>query len=91
MTLLPHSLQIVAQNYEDPSFSRRQIHMTIYPALRALPLFYWQGISMKREFRVCDEEDNLHVREDICKGGDTMSHVEAHIPKKFPTGSPSPK
>lgn len=38
---------------------------------------------MKREFRVCDEGDNMHVREDVCKGGDTMSHTEAHIPKKF--------
>ncbi|CAM9525526.1 unnamed protein product [Pylaiella littoralis] len=45
------------------------------------------GISMKREFRVCDEEDNLHVREDICKGGDTMSHKEARIPKAFPASS----
>ncbi|CAN0104398.1 unnamed protein product [Ectocarpus sp. 12 AP-2014] len=41
------------------------------------------GISMKREFRVCDEGDNMHVREDICKGGDTMSHTEARILKKF--------
>ncbi|CAB1103125.1 unnamed protein product [Ectocarpus sp. CCAP 1310/34] len=41
------------------------------------------GISMKREFRVCDEGDNMHVREDICKGGDTMSHTEARVPKKF--------
>lgn len=43
---------------------------------------------MKREFRVCDEEDNLHVREDICKGGDTMSHKEARIPKNFAVSSP---
>lgn len=42
-----------------------------------------QGISMKREFRVCDEQDTIHVREDISQGGDTMSHKEARIPKKF--------
>lgn len=46
-----------------------------------------QGISMKREFRVCDEEDTIHVREDISQGGDSMSHKEAHIPKKFVTAS----
>lgn len=44
---------------------------------------------MKREFRVCDEQDNIHVREDICKAGDTMSHKEARIPKKFVTPSKS--
>lgn len=42
-----------------------------------------QGITTKREFRVCDESDMLHVREDICKGGDTMSHKENRIAKKF--------
>lgn len=46
-----------------------------------------QGISMKREFRVCDEQDTIHVREDISQGGDSMSHKEAHIPKKFVTSS----
>ena len=38
---------------------------------------------MKREFRVCNEGENLHVREDICKGGDAMSHKEKRIAKKF--------
>lgn len=52
---------------------------TITPLLSLKP----QGVSMKREFRVCDEGDNLHVREDICKGADAMSHKENRIPKKF--------
>eukprot|EP00903_Cladosiphon_okamuranus_P008491 g8158.t1 len=45
------------------------------------------GISMKREFRVCDEQDTIHVREDMSQGGDNMSHKEAHIPKKFTSAS----
>lgn len=51
---------------------------TLFPLRR-------QGISMRREFRVCDEGDKLHVREDVCKGGDTMSHTEARVDKKYPT------
>lgn len=42
---------------------------------------------MKREFRVCDEQDTIHVREDISQGGDSMSHKEAHIPKNFVASS----
>lgn len=42
-----------------------------------------QGITTKREFRVCDEGGKLHVREDICKGGDTMLHKESRIDKKY--------
>lgn len=42
---------------------------------------------MKREFRVCDEQDTIHVREDISQGRDSMSHKEAHIPKNFVASS----
>lgn len=45
---------------------------------------------MKREFRVCDEGEKLHVREDICKGADSMSHKEARIQKKFPYTKKAP-
>lgn len=38
---------------------------------------------MRREFRVCDESNKLHVREDVCKGGNTMSHLEARVEKKY--------
>lgn len=41
-----------------------------------------QGIVMKREFRVTDQGEEIHVREDICKGADAMTHKEKKIPKK---------
>lgn len=37
---------------------------------------------MRREFRVCDEYDELHVREDVFTGPDIF-HKEARVPKKY--------
>lgn len=38
---------------------------------------------MKREFRVTDEGEELHIREDICTGPENMSHKETRISKKY--------